>query len=471
MSDDHKPLGFIEGLATSIGLVLAASTILTVSQGFGMAGDVFVIALLIAYFLMMCQATSFSELAGLMPTAGAVYDYVTAGMGRFAGMTVTIAAYIVVTMFAGTAEAAAAGVFALANLGVFSNMPMESAWIISWAIILMTVAINLVGVGIYGKAETVMSAIKWLTLLTIGLFGVLMSPRVELDGFFGASQIGSNWEAILSMVGFAMFLLVGAEYVTPLAAEMRNPGRNIPRSLYLGLTMVLLALLCYGTGIQRQVANVVIDAEAGTQLFETPASIPAFGSAVLGNFGKWWLALAVFVASVATLNTIVASIPRILYGMAKDGMLPKIFAYLHPRFKTPWVGIFFVAAIPAIGAFLIKGNIDRIFVMILAAICSWIFSYAMINLSLILLRRRRPDLHRPYRVPFYPLPQILATAGLLITFWHVAPPFLNRSDIYLPFGIVLVICAAFSLIWTTRVQKINAWKPVDPEELMQHERG
>jgi hypothetical protein len=68
------------------------------------------------------------------------------------------------------------------------------------------------------------------------------------------------------------------------------------------------------------------------------------------------------------------------------------------------------------------------------------------------------------------LPQILATAGLLITFWHVAPPFLNRSDIYLPFGIVLVICAAFSLIWTTRVQKINAWKPVEPEELMRHER-
>jgi amino acid transporter len=466
MTEQQKKLGFKEGLASTIGLVIAASGMLTMSQGFGMGGYVFVIAVLIAWFLMMCQATSFAELSGFLPTAGAVYDYIACSMGRFWAMTVTISAYIVVQMFAAPAEAAAAGVFAQTNFSFLNGIAPHNTWMISWFIIIICTIINLIGVDLYGKAETVLSFIKWSTLAVIGAIGLLLPHKVQIDGLFGPSLMGDGLQSVLSLIGFALFLFVGAEYVTPLAPEMKNPAKNIPRSLFVGLVMVLVALFLYGVGMLYQVPNVVVNEKTGTRLFETAASIPAFGYATLANFGKWWLAIAVFAATLAVLNAVIAGVSRILYGMAKDGMLPKIFAYLHPKYKTPWAGIFFIAAIPMIGSYIIQGNIDGIFTLLLSAICSWIFCYVMINIAVIILRRRRPDLHRPYKVPFYPVPQILAIIGLLVALWFIAPPFLDRASIYIPFVIMIAVCAIFSLVWTKLVQKINPWKAVEPEEIL-----
>jgi amino acid transporter len=85
------------------------------------------------------------------------------------------------------------------------------------------------------------------------------------------------------------------------------------------------------------------------------------------------------------------------------------------------------------------------------------------------LRRRRPDLPRPFRTPAYPVPQILATVGLLITLWFIAPPFLTRGEIYLRFFIMLAVTAAFA-VWQTIVKtKKPLFEPVEPEELAREE--
>lgn len=462
-------VGFPAALATAVGLIIAGSVLLTATQGYGAAGWVFVVALIIAYILMMCQSASFAEAAGILPTAGAVYDYIAAGMGRFFAVTGTLAAYLIVNLFAGTAEVAAAGLFAQVSFDVFANLPPENTWLIGGALVIIFMVINLLGIQIYGLVEVAMTAFMWGTLLIFGVLGTLRAGQSGISGFFGESFVGTDLGAVLSMVGLAMFLFVGVEYVTPLAAEMKNPARNIPRAMYMGVTAVAVAMFFYGAGIARQVENVEL--APGLMLFNTPLPIPAFGESLFGGVGKLWLGLAVLLASASTINTLIAGIPRILYGMAKDGMMPQFFAYLHPRFKTPWVGIVFIAAVPAIGAIWIQGNIDSILTLILAAVCAWIFSYILVNISVVSLRLRRPDLQRPYKTPFYPLPQVLSTIGLLVTFWYIAPPFLTRRDIYVPFGIMLVICAAFALVWTYGVQKVNPWTPVEPEVLIAEERG
>jgi hypothetical protein len=221
--------------------------------------------------------------------------------------------------------------------------------------------------------------------------------------------------------------------------------------------------------LERQVENVEL--EEGLFLFDTPLPIPAFGEATLGTFGLWWLAIAVLFAGGATINTFVAGIPRILYGMAKDTAFPPAFGYLHPRFKTPVVGIALVVLIPAVYSIVIRGDIDSIFVLILAAVMAWLFSYILVNISIITLRRRRPDLHRPYRSPLYPVPQILASIGMLVTMWYIAPPFLSRADIYLRFFIMLGVVALFA-VWQTVVKtKKPLFEPVEPEELLREELG
>jgi amino acid transporter len=195
-------------------------------------------------------------------------------------------------------------------------------------------------------------------------------------------------------------------------------------------------------------------------------AIPAFAEAVMGDFGRIWLGIAVLLASAATLNTLLAGIPRIFYGMAKDGTLPGIFGYLHPRYKEPWFGIVVVALIGIVGAVLLDGDVTSIIELILAAVMAWIFSYILVNISVMLLRSRRGDIVRPYRTPLYPIPQLLASAGMLVAAWYIAPPGLTRGDIYVPFFIGLGICALYALVWTYGVKRVNPWMPVEPEQLM-----
>lgn len=469
VSLERDAIGFPTALATSVGLIIASSVLLTATQGFGVGGGVFALAILIAFVLMIFQTMSFSEAAGMMPLAGSIYDYISAGLGRFLGVTGTIVAYLVVHVFAGTAETSAAGLFAAVNFPFLEGMDERSSWIIGVSILLIFGVINLLGIRIYGAVEVVMAAVMWGTLTFFGLMGVLRAATVGLDGVFGASLVGSDLTAVLSMVGLAMFLFVGVEYVTPLAAELREPARVIPKAMFIGLCAVAASMFLYGLGILRHVENVEL--EPGVTLFDTPLPIPAFGEAMLGDIGRWWIALAVLLASAATINTLLAGIPRILYGMAKDTAFPPLFAKLHPRYKTPVWGIALAVLIPAVYAIVIQGDIDSIFVLILAAVCAWLFSYILVNISIIVLRRRRPDLARPYRSPLFPVPQVLATIGMLVTIWYIAPPFLERQDIYLRFFGMLAVVALFAVWQTIYKTKKPLFEPVEPEEFVREELG
>lgn len=480
MSSDHRSatlaegvVGFPTALATSIGLIIAASVILTATQGFGVGGGTFALAIVIAYVVMMAQSSSFGEAAALMPTAGSVYDYIAAGMGRFFAITGTLSAYLIVHLFAGTAETASAGLFAAASFSPLEGLLEGGSWVIGVALLLIFAVVNYLGIEVYGRVEVVMTAVMWVTLFVFGLIGTVQAKVAPIEGFFGSGLIGPGpgFETVLSMVGLAMFLFVGVEYVTPLASELRDPFRNIPRAMYIGVSMVAVAMFLYGAGVTRQVENVLLDEEAGVFLFDTPFAIPEFARSVMGEFGVWWLGLAVLLASAATINTLMAGIPRILYGMAKDGTMPQVFGTVHPRFKTPYMGIGVAFAIPAVYAIVIDGDIDSIFVLILAAVCAWLFSYILVNISVISLRVRRPDLDRPFKSPLYPLSQIVATLALLVTLWYIAPPFLTRGEIYVRFFLMLGLSAVYALIWLLVVRRQEAWKPVEPAVLIAEERN
>lgn len=94
---------------------LASPVILTATMGFGIGGSAFAVAMLIAVVLMLAQATTFAEAASILPTTGSVYDYINCGLGRFFAITGTLSAYLIVYVFAGTAETIMSGVMALVN--------------------------------------------------------------------------------------------------------------------------------------------------------------------------------------------------------------------------------------------------------------------------------------------------------------------------------------------------------------------
>lgn len=467
---DAGVVGFPMALASSVGVILASPVILTVTTGFGLGGGAFAAAMAAALFMMLCQSFTFAEAMSILPTSGSVYDYISCGLGRCAAITGTMAAYFLVHVFAGTAETILSGIMATVNFDALQAWldRSNSAWLVGVGLVATFGVVNLLGITAFSRAEIFLTGFMWSTLSVLSLPGILSAPAGALDGIYGKAADASP-ARILPFVGMAMFMFVGCELVTPLAPEMKRAARNIPRAMALGLSLVALLMYTYGAAVCRQVPNEAVDARATVRILETPQAIPALAARVMGPLGKIWIGIAFLFAGAATLNTLTAALPCILYGMALGGALPGIFTRLHPHFKTPVAGILVAVTVPISHAWYLKGNVDKIMNLVLAAVCSWGIAYLLVTLSVVSLRIRRPDIPRPFRSPWFPLPQIVSSAGIVLGIAYTTPPGRNPRDIYLPFLAMLALTALYALIWSVCVLKAHPFRPVPVERILEEE--
>ena len=230
-------VGFPTTLASSVGLIMASPVILTVTSGFGMGGDTFALAVLLAFIMMQAQVTTFAEAATLIPTTGSVYDYISCGMGRFFAITGALCAYLIVHIFAGTAETILAGIMALVNFeSINAQMAAhQNTWMVGVGMVVIFGLLNAIGVEIFGKVEVVLTFGMWTTLTIFGLCGIFMAPVTHLSGWFGTPLNISDINGLFGYIGMAMFMFVGCELVTPMAPEIKQAHRTIPRAMALGL--------------------------------------------------------------------------------------------------------------------------------------------------------------------------------------------------------------------------------------------
>src|SRR5687767_4249000 len=173
-------IGLPTALATAVGLIMASPVILTVTAGFGVGGGAFAAAVLIAFVLMQAQATSFAEAASILPTTGSVYDYISCGLGRFWAITGTISAYILVHVFAGTAETILSGIMALVNFESLNTMVERTgySWLVGVGLVLTFAVANAFGIRVFSRAEILLTLGMWLTLMVFGLVGLFKPAAV-----------------------------------------------------------------------------------------------------------------------------------------------------------------------------------------------------------------------------------------------------------------------------------------------------
>ena len=103
----------------------------------------------------------------------------------------------------------------------------------------------------------------------------------------------------------------------------------------------------------------------------------------------------------------------------------------------------------------------------LAAVCAWGVAYILVTMSVIALRLRRPDLPRPYKAAAFPLPQIVSLVGICVALAYIAPLGTSRREVYVPFGVMLAITAAYALIWTRLVRKVPLFVPERVEAVLE----
>ena len=181
-------------------------------------------------------------------------------------------------------------------------------------------------------------------------------------------------------------------------------------------------------------------------------------------FGKAGLIVATVMAVTATcstVNTVLAGVPRMLHGMAVNGQSFPQLKRLHPRYGTPWVALVFMVAIIAL-PFLLMG-IDSIITLLIAASTSWLLAYIIAHIDVIVLRRRQPQLPRPFRTPFYPLPQLLGIAGMAYVALNNSPSPEMTQTVYMLTGVVLLIISVIAALWVKLVMKRDLFQPEMPK--------
>ncbi len=169
-------VGFPTTLASSAGLIMASPVILTVTSGFGIGGDTFALAVLLSFIMMQAQLTTFSEAAAILPTSGSVYDYISCGMGRFWAITGALSAYLIVHVFAGTAETILSGIMALVNFEHLNTVleTSNSSWMVGVGLVVAFGILNAFGIEAFGKVEVVLTFAMWSTLVIFSVSGRLV---------------------------------------------------------------------------------------------------------------------------------------------------------------------------------------------------------------------------------------------------------------------------------------------------------
>ncbi len=449
-----KALGTKEVFAAGVGLVVAASTLVSDFQGWFTAGRGFALGLVAMFIVNLLLGLSAAELAVTYPKAGALYDYGAAAtpgghaaktmVGIFFGLL-----FYVMFGFAGAGETLAG---ASGMVGLF-----DGGSVTMWVIVLTVLAVvpNLLGIEVLAKLEL------WLLVGMLGLryfFG--------LAGYLGFSDLGSwsysnipstpadfaGFAGLMTIAGaWAFWSFVGIEFVAPLAEETKDPVRNIPRGIIYGLLVILATSLFMGlgvTGLAHDWAGVSADAP---QL--------DVGIAMFGSTGRVLMALAATLAAFASMTVVYASMPRILFGISRNGHflgpLSKPFGHVHPKYRTPWVSILFTAVLYVVVTIyfgIVKDGGAGVGDLIFTAAYVWMLLYVSYHALVIMSRFVTKDVERPFKLPLW-VPAI-GFLGTLYIWWKAfdgAHSFFGPRALWMIGGSLVVAILSYALRGTSGV--------------------
>jgi len=439
-------LGLPTMMAICIGLVIVQGAMISALQGLGIGGMAFIAAMFVALMLAQFNAMSFSELSLMFPQEGTLATYTQRAIGHFPAIVAVFAGYVVVAVLALPVE-----MFLVdAMLGELLPGVLPEKLIPLLILMVFTVT-NLIGTDVFARVQNFLAFILVSALIITGVVAITgaSEPLPELIGStvdWGFSGVMDG--SFIGLVGLALWTMVGVEYICPMINEVKNPNKNIPRAMHLSLFLIFFIFIAFIYG-----ASLFLNAES---LVGSPLPFLDYANAVFGKSGLVIATVMALAATCSTMNTILAAVPRMLQGMADQGQaFPQLKA--KNRFDAPWVGIIMIAALTTIPFF--SFGIDSLIVLIIAATTSWLLAYSVAHINVMVLRKRMPEHKRPYRTPFYPLPQILGLIGMVYVALNNSPaPEMTRL-VYGISGGTLLIISIISAFWVKFYMKRNLFEP------------
>jgi amino acid transporter len=439
-----RVLGLRSLFAVAVGTVVAQVAFVSVLQGVGMGGANFFVALVIGFILALFYVFTFSELALMLPKAGSISMYTEVSIGHFPAIIAVVAGYVAPAIFGLPAELfLLEAIFDALFPGVFSHLGL--------IILIGLTILNVLGVDFFSNVQSFLAYFMIMALLLVGVVGM---TNVYPEGGSMTSLMEGFKKldfSILNLSMLALWAFVAFEYVCPMVEETQNPEKNIPRSMIFAAVALLI--------IYSLVALAGYLAVPGGELASSDVPHYILVISLFGNGGKFVLAVLVLTATCSTINTALATVPRMLFGMAHNEQVPSVFMKVHPRAKTPWVGILFIASIITIPYLIFKNAQDVILVMVISAATVWLIAYIIAYINLIILRRKYPDFERPFKSPFYPWAQIIGIIGMIFMIINNSPTPEMTLQVYRNAGLIILLAAIYAGFWVKFKMKKGLFEP------------
>jgi len=369
--------------------------------------------------LSLCGALSYAELAAAMPGAGGEYVYLTEAYGPVWGFlygwtqmwvaksgsvaTLATAFFEYLANFRPELEQ----IFYTIPLPIGEHgapLPLKYGQLLAMALILFLALINYFGVKAGGDVQVVLTAVKIGAILVIIVAGLSWHGSAGVTGQAAAPQVPL---VPITVAGFfaalvaALWAYDGWNNVSMVASEIKRPQRYLPLALIGGTAAVMVLYLLANSAY----FHVLSAAEVGANKRVAAAMMER----IVGPWGAGAVSIAVMISIFAALNGSILSGARVPYAMARDRLFFHSFAHVHPRFATPSVSILGLSAWSAVLVF--SGRYDQLYNYVIFA--SWLL-YGMTTAAVIVLRRTKPQMPRPYHTLGYPVVPILFVAAAVV---------------------------------------------------------
>jgi len=362
--------------------------------------------------ISLLAAFAFAELGAMYPDAGGQYVYLREAYGEFVAFLYGWMIFAVSV----TGTIAALSVGFAEYLGVFlpplsASHPVASiaGWtltrghLISLCVIAFLTAANIFGLRRGAVLQNVATWMKYIAMAAFVLLGFLVG-RGSWQNYSSAVAMPSP-RGLMSALGVALIAVFwaydGWVYITWAAGEVKDPRRNVPRALLLGLVIVgiiyvaMNAVYLYALPMDRIAQQLTIAQAAAVQLFSPAAAR--------------WLSALIAVSCFGALSCAILTGARVYYAMALDGVFFRRMARVHPRWRTPAFSLL-VQGIWS-GALALSGRYDQLYTYVMVMM---VLSYTLTVAGLFVLRRTQPQTPRPYRCTGYPwLPALYLIIGSL----------------------------------------------------------
>ncbi|ROS76257.1 amino acid/polyamine/organocation transporter (APC superfamily) [Curtobacterium sp. PhB130] len=397
----RRTLGVWHLTMISVGATLGTGILVVLGTAVPLAGPAVWISFVVAGVAALLSALSYAEMAGAVPTSGSSYSYTYATMGEGIAW---VCGWCLVLEYAVSVAAVAVGaseyvdetlrVFGL-HLPAALSAPPGDGGVVNLpaaALVLIATAVLLPGARESAWVNTLMVMVKIALLV---FFVVVAFSAFRAGNFEPLAPMGAA--GVTAAASRLFFSYIGFDAASTAGEEAKNPRRDLPRAIIGSIALI--------TALYILVAIAAIGARPWTSFSSTEASLVRI---VVDVTGQPLVALVFSIGAVIAIASVVLTVlygqTRILLTMARDGLVPKVFGRVSHRTGTPIANTLIVGVVVTIVAALVPlGELAD------ATSIGTLVAFALVNVSVIILRRSQPGLERSYRVPFFPVVPILGT--------------------------------------------------------------